>query len=106
MSRIHLLPVLGIAAAVGCGSALAQTGTTPQMPDTSGPSEPAQQMSPSSDAAGSADMSSDSSSGGKSATHHKKTHKKSKTPKPAENDNNAMPNSTAPSPAPKTQSPQ
>jgi hypothetical protein len=109
MPRTHLLPALGIAAAVGlCGSALAQTGSSPSVPDTTGPTEPAQQMSPSAAGSGSsaADSSSaGSSSGAKSASSSHKKKKKAKTPKPADNDNNATPNSAEPSSAPK-QSPQ
>jgi hypothetical protein len=104
MPRHKLLPVLGIAAAIGCcGLAVAQTSPAP--PDTSSPSsEPAQRMTP--QAGSGADDMSGSSSGSSSDTtaHKKKKHKKTKTPKPADNDNNATPNSAEPT-TPK-QSPQ
>lgn len=109
MPRIHLLAALGIAAAVGfCGSAIGQTGSAPSVPDTTGPAQPAHQMSPSAGRGSSASDSgsASSSSDGKSASaSHKKKRKKIKTPKPADNDNNAAPNSAGPSTAPK-QSPQ
>jgi hypothetical protein len=105
MPRHQLLPILGIAAAIGCcGLAVAQTSPAP--PDTSAPSsEPAQRMSPQAGSSSADDMSGGSSgSSSDTATSHKKKHKKAKTPKPADNDNNATPNSAEPS-APK-QSPQ
>lgn len=100
------------AAALFAGHALAQgvpggatpgdlPSTTPghMPPDTTMPAEPAQRVDPSGsdtmgDTAGGAPKSS-------SATRHGKKKKKIQTPKPADNDNNATPNTVSPQTPPR-----
>ena len=96
MSQRKLWPALGLATAVALGgNAYAQPGGTPGMtpPDAAAPAAPAERISPSADAASSDDK--------PTKTAHKKHSKKKTQPaKPADNDNNAAPNTALPSPPP------
>ncbi len=108
MSHQKFLGALALTASTAlAGNALAQsgTGTMPggAPPDTSMPSEPAQHVDPSA-GSGSDTMSGDSRTSSKSASSttqmHGKKKKKAATHKPADNDNNARPNSASPSASP------
>jgi hypothetical protein len=102
MSHQKLLSALALSAsALFAGAALAQGSTPgnrpggmPQPADTAVPTEPAQRVDPS---ASGGDNASDAASKGESKSassarkHAKKKHKAA-APKPADNDNNATPN--------------
>lgn len=111
MSQHKIWPALALCgAALLAGGAVAQggggggmtgnstaTGAMPKPTDTAPPDEPAQRVDPSA---------SDSMSGGgdsKTASapkKHSKKRAKAKTPKPADNDNNATPNTVKPDSSP------
>jgi hypothetical protein len=106
MSQHKFWPALAVSATVLlAGGSLAQgggmpgggpsTGALPQPTDTAPPSEPAQRVDPSAGDSMSGVGGGDAKTASTLKKHGKKK-AKAKTPKPADNDNNATPNTVKP----------